>query len=298
MGLEGEGPSTAIKGLMRLLQEVIRGAFSLITTEASDQETTTTTAITTTTATTTTIVGHYKSACPKLKREVVNSVQVARPRAQGRVFTMSGAEVEANIDLIQGTCNINEIPLSVLFDSGVTDSFIAIDIVHRLALPVVLLPYDLLVSTPTSEQEGRAEIQSLPVFRDFSEVFPEDIPRLPPVREIEMAPLELTELKKQLEDLLQNQFVRPSVSPWGAPVLFVKKKDGSMRLCTEYWQLNKVTIKNKYQLPRIDDLMDQLRGATSFSKIDMRSGYHEIRVKLEDIPKTAFRTRYGHYEYL
>ncbi|CAJ2651824.1 unnamed protein product [Trifolium pratense] len=108
---------------------------------------------------------------------------------------------------------------------------------------------------------------------------------------------ELNELKKQLEELLEKRFVRPSVSPWGAPVLLVKKKDGSMRLCIDYRQLNKVTIKNKYPLPRIDDLMDQLVGACVFSKIDLRSRYHQIRVKTENIPKTAFRTRYGHYEY-
>nr|XP_027186625.1 uncharacterized protein LOC113784598 [Cicer arietinum] len=113
-----------------------------------------------------------------------------------------------------------------------------------------------------------------------------------------MSPLELSELKKQLEELLDKQFIRPSVSPWGAPVLLVKKKDGSMRLCVDYCRLNKVTIKNKYPRPRIDDLMDQLRGSCVFSKIDLRSGYHQIRVKPSDTPKTAFRTRYGHYEYL
>nr|KYP51242.1 Transposon Ty3-G Gag-Pol polyprotein [Cajanus cajan] len=112
-----------------------------------------------------------------------------------------------------------------------------------------------------------------------------------------MSPSELAELKKQLEELLEKQFIRPSVSPWGAPVLLVKKKDGSFRLCVDYRQLNKFTIKNKYPLPMIDDLMDQLRGATVFSKIDLRSGYHQIKVKAEDIQKTAFRTRYGHYEY-
>ena len=100
-----------------------------------------------------------------------------------------------------------------------------------------------------------------------------------------MSPLEMNELKSQLEDLLGKNFIRPSVSPWGAPVLLVKKKDGSMRLCVDYRQLNKVTIKNKYPLPRIDDLMDQLQGAGVFSKIDLRSGYHQIRVRGEDIRK-------------
>jgi len=95
--------------------------------------------------------------------------------------------------------------------------------------------------------------------------------------------LELSELKKQLEELLDKGFVRPSVSLWGAPVLLVKKKDGSIRLCIDYRQLNKVTIKNKYPLPRIDDLMDQLRGANVFSKIDLKSAYHQIYVKEEDI---------------
>nr|KYP62371.1 Transposon Ty3-G Gag-Pol polyprotein [Cajanus cajan] len=106
-----------------------------------------------------------------------------------------------------------------------------------------------------------------------------------------MAPTELIELKRQIEDLLEKQMVRPSVSPWGATVLLVKKKDGGTRLCVDYRQLNKLTIKNKYPLLRIDDLMDQLRGASIFSKIDLRSRYHQIRVKESDIPKTAFRTR-------
>ena len=118
---------------------------------------------------------------------------------------------------------------------------------------------------------------------------------LPPYR---MAPAELKELKEQLQDLLDKGFVKPSTSPWGALVLFVKKKDGSLRLCIDYRQLNKVTIRNKYPLPRIDDLFDQLQGASCFSKIDLRSGYHQLRIRHEDVPKTAFRTRYGHYEFL
>ncbi|KAI3754880.1 hypothetical protein L1987_54672 [Smallanthus sonchifolius] len=101
----------------------------------------------------------------------------------------------------------------------------------------------------------------------------------------------------QLDELLEKGFIQPSISPWGAPVLFVKKKDGSMRMCIDYRELNKRTVKNKYTLPRIDDLLDQLQGASWFSKIDLRSGYHLLKVREEDIPKTAFRTRYGHFEF-
>src|SRR4051812_28990007 len=168
----------------------------------------------------------------------------------------------------------------------------------------------------TAESETKKDISNIPVVCEFPDVFPEDVTSLPPEREVEfsidlvpgtapvsiapyrMSPAELRELKSQLEELIAKHFIRPSVSPWGAPVLLVKKKDGSMRLCIDYRQLNKVTIKNKYPLPRIDDLLDQLKGACVFSKIDLRSGYHQIRVKNSDVSKTAFRTRYGHYEFL
>ncbi|GJX43207.1 putative nucleotidyltransferase, ribonuclease H [Tanacetum coccineum] len=101
----------------------------------------------------------------------------------------------------------------------------------------------------------------------------------------------------QLQELQDKGFIRPSHSPWGAPVLFVKKKDGSFRMCIDYRELNKLTVKNRYPLPRIDDLFDQLQGSRYFSKIDLRSGYHQLRVHEDDIPKTAFRTRYGHFEF-
>lgn len=113
-----------------------------------------------------------------------------------------------------------------------------------------------------------------------------------------MAPVEMKELMVQLQEQLDKKYIQPSVSPWGAPVLFVKKKDGSMRLCIDYRELNKITIKNKYPLPRIDDLFDQLKDAQYFSKIDLRSGYHQLKVRKEDIPRMVFRTQYGHYEFL
>ena len=160
------------------------------------------------------------------------------------------------------------------------------------------------------------QLAEVPVVNEFFDVFPEDLPGLLSDREIEfeielapgiepisiapyrMAPAELKELKVQMEELLSKGFVKMSTSPWGAPVLFVKKKDGSLRLCIDYRQLNKVTIRNQYPLPRIDDLFDQLQGVKVFSKIDLRSGYHQLKVRREDVPKTAFKTRYGHYEFL
>nr|GFB30354.1 retrotransposable element Tf2 [Tanacetum cinerariifolium] len=107
----------------------------------------------------------------------------------------------------------------------------------------------------------------------------------------------MKDLSKQLKELFDKGFIRSSSSTWGAPVLFVKKKDGSFRMCIDYRELNKLTVKNRYPLPRIDDLFDQLQGSSVYSKIDLRSGYHQLRVRYEDIPKIAFRTRYGHYEF-
>ncbi|GJT10115.1 putative reverse transcriptase domain-containing protein, partial [Tanacetum coccineum] len=165
------------------------------------------------------------------------------------------------------------------------------------------------------DKSGEKRLEDVPIVRDFPEVFPEDLSGLPPTRQVEfqidlvpgaapvarapyrLAPSEMKELSEQLQELSDKGFIRPSSSPWGAPVLFVKKKDGSFRMCIDYRELNKLTMKNRYPLPRIDDLFDQLQGSSVYSKIDLRSGYHQLRVREEDILKTAFRTRYGHYEF-
>ncbi|GJT29703.1 putative reverse transcriptase domain-containing protein [Tanacetum coccineum] len=165
------------------------------------------------------------------------------------------------------------------------------------------------------EKSKKKQLQDVLIVKNFPEVFPEDLPGLPHTRQVEfhidlvlvltcsdrahyrLAPSEMKELADQLQELSDKGFIRPSSSPWGAPVLFVKKKDGSLRMCIDYRELNKLTVKNRYPLPRIDDLFDQLQGSSVYSKIDLRSGYHQLRVREEDISKTAFRTRYGHYEF-
>jgi hypothetical protein len=182
----------------------------------------------------------------------------------------------------------------------------------QLSIPVVVLAklsgqiYEAIVQ----------EIQDISVVCEFPDVFPEDLPGLPLERDVEfvmelksgttpisrrsyrMPPNELSELKTQLQNLLEKGFIRPSSSPWGCPAIFVKKKDQTLRMCVDYRPLNEVTIKNKYPLSRIDILFDQLTGARVFSKIDLRSGYHQICIRPEDIPKTTFTTRYGLFEYL
>jgi hypothetical protein len=165
-------------------------------------------------------------------------------------------------------------------------------------------------------QLDAASTMDVRTISEFSDVFPEELPGMPPDREIEfvielvpgtalifkrpyrMAANQLAKLKEQLEELLDKGYIRPSASPWGAPIIFVPKKDGTQSMCVDYHSLNEVTIKNKYPLPRIDDLFDQLKGACVFSKIDLRSGYHQLKIRATDIPKTAFITWYGLYEYM
>nr|GEU73467.1 putative reverse transcriptase domain-containing protein [Tanacetum cinerariifolium] len=165
------------------------------------------------------------------------------------------------------------------------------------------------------KKSDEKRLENIHVVREFPDVFPEELPGLTPVRQVEfqinlipraapiarapyrLAPSEMQELSNQLQELTYQGFIRLSTSHWGASILFVKKKDGSFRMCIDYHKLNKLTVKNRYPLPRIDDLFDQLQGSSVYSKIDQRLGYHHLRVRDDDIPKSAFKTRYGHYEF-
>ena len=243
------------------------------------------------------------------------------------VLDMPGYDVILGMDwLSKYHATIDCVKKVVAFQPPGKEEFLFVGSTKKLRTPIIsamkarrLLDsgcIGFLASVMDVYLEQSMKLGDVPVVNEFLEVFLEDLPGLPPDREIEfvidlipgtapiskapyrMAPSELKELKVQLQELLDKGFIRPSFSPWGAPVLFVKKKDGTMWLCIDYRELNKVTIKNKYPLPRIDDLFDQLQGASVFSKIDLRSGYHQLKIKGDDIQKTAFRTRYGHYEFL
>ncbi|GJX12196.1 putative reverse transcriptase domain-containing protein [Tanacetum coccineum] len=174
---------------------------------------------------------------------------------------------------------------------------------------------ETLIIRVMEKKSDKKRLEDIPIVREFPEVFPEDLPCHPPVRQVEfqidlipgaapisrapyrLAPSKMQKLSNQLQELADRGFIRPSTPPWGAPFLFVKKKDRSFKMCINYRELNKLTAKNRYPLPKINDLIDQLQGSSVYSKIDLRSGYHQLRVRNEDIPKTAFRTRYGHYEF-
>nr|GEX94138.1 hypothetical protein [Tanacetum cinerariifolium] len=174
---------------------------------------------------------------------------------------------------------------------------------------------ELFLAQVTKQGSKEKRLEDVSIIRDFPKVFPDELPRLPQPRQVEfridlipgaapvarapyrLAPSEMKELSEQLRELSEKGFIRPNSSPWGAPVLFVKKKDGSFRMRIDYRELNKLMIKNRYPLPRIDDLFDQPQGSSVYSKIDLRSGYHQLHIREEDIPITVFRTRYGHYEF-
>ncbi|GJV45628.1 putative reverse transcriptase domain-containing protein [Tanacetum coccineum] len=274
---------------------------------------------------------NYKAACPTLNQAPrpggnrPNQV-AANNRGQGRgnngiepsdlgfsyeIEIATGQLVEIDkairgckVEIEGYVFDINLIP----FGSGSFNVIIGMDWLSNHKAEIIC--HEMVVRIPLPD--GKEEIV---VVRDFLEVFSDDLSGLPPIREIEfrielvpgaipvvkppyrVSPSEMEELSSQLKELQDNGFIRPSSSPWGAPVLFVKKNDGSFRMCIDYKELNKLTIKNRYPLPRIDDLFDQLQGSQYFSNIDLRSGYHQLRVHEDDITKTAFRTRYGHFEF-
>ncbi|GKA65734.1 putative reverse transcriptase domain-containing protein [Tanacetum coccineum] len=246
--------------------------------------------------------GHFKKDCPKWKNlgnQAMNGNVVARAYAVGTAGT------NLNNNVVTGTFLLNNGYASILFDTSADRSFVSnafsslIDIIptaldHDFDVKLAdrriigvntiirgctlnFLTHPFIIDLMPVEIEKRLE--DIPIVRDFPKVFPEDLSGIPPTRQVEF----------------QINLI-PSDAP-GAPVLFVKKKDGSFWMCIDYRELNKLTVKNRYPLPRIDNLFDQLQGSSIYSKIDLRSGYHQLRVREEDIPKTAFKTRYGHYEF-
>ncbi|XP_031375536.1 uncharacterized protein LOC116190006 [Punica granatum] len=234
--------------------------------------------------------------------------QANRPMTQGRVFTLTKRDADATPTVV------TDEPEFKFYGDRLNVPFEFVSFLK--ARKQLKKECEAYLAHVVATEVDSLKLSEIPVVYKFLDVFPDELPGFPPDREIEctieleldtapishtpyrMAPSELKELKVQLQELLEKGFIRPSVSPWGALVLFVKKKEGSLRLCIDYRQLNRVIVRNKCPLPRIDDLFDQLRGTTVFSKIDLRSGYHQLRIKDSDVPKTAFRTQHGHYEFL
>nr|GEZ79200.1 putative reverse transcriptase domain-containing protein [Tanacetum cinerariifolium] len=239
--------------------------------------------------------------------------------ADGRIIGLNNILRGCTLNLLNHTFNINLMPVEL----GSFDAIIGIDwlakyqAVIACAEKIVRIPWGnktLIIHGDGSNQgnvEDKSEkkrLEDIPIVQNFPEVFPEDLLGLPPTRPVEfqidlvpgvapvarapyrLAPFEMKKLSEQLKELSDKGFIRPSSSPWGALVLFIKKKDGSFRMCIDYQELNKLTVKNRYPLPRIDDLFDQLQGSSVYSKIDLRSGYHQLRVQEQDVPKIAFRT--------
>nr|GEY34810.1 putative reverse transcriptase domain-containing protein [Tanacetum cinerariifolium] len=281
--------------------------------------------------------GHIKKNYPKLKnRKNGNENGVAQGRAYAleggdsnlNSNTVTGVNTilrGCTLDFLNHPFNIDLMPIPL----GSFDVIIGMDWLREYHAVIV---YDeKIVRVPfgnktlifqgkrndqaTKDKSEGKRFEDVPIVIDFPEVFPEDLSGIIPAQQVEfqidlvlgvapvarapyqLTPYEMKELAEQLQELFDKGFIRPSSSPWGALVLFVKKKDGSFRMCMNYRELNKLTVKNRYPLSRIDDLFDQFQGSIIYSKIDLRSGYHQLRVRKKDIPKTAFRTRYGHYEF-
>ncbi|GJY81202.1 putative reverse transcriptase domain-containing protein [Tanacetum coccineum] len=273
--------------------------------------------------------GHFRSDCPKLKNRNQGN-RAGNGNAVARAYVVGIARKNPNSNVVTGTFLQNKRYASILFDTGADRSFVSTVFSSLIDIIPTTLDHGYDVDLADVFAEGmsylfgtcyhkKAEDRSkekrlkyVPIVQDFPKVFLEDLSGIPPTRQVEfqidlmhstapvarapyrLAPSEMKELSDQLKELFDKGFIRLSSSLWGAPVLFVKKKDGSFQMCIDYRELNKLTVKNHYPLPRIDDLYDQLQGSSVYLKIDLRSGYHQLRVREEDIPKTAFKTRYGH----
>ncbi|GKD90102.1 putative reverse transcriptase domain-containing protein, partial [Tanacetum coccineum] len=225
------------------------------------------------------VQGHYKRECPKLKNNKNHGNQVGNDRAPAKVYIVGRVGRNPDSNVMTGTFLLNNRHASILFDTGADRSFVSTAFSSQMDITPSTLDHYYVVELADGRIIGST---------DFLEVFPEDLPGLPPTRQVEfqidlipgaapvarapyrLAPSEMKELSEQLKELSDKGFIRPSSSPWGALVLFVKKKDGSFRMCIDYRELNKLTVKNRYPLTRIDDLFDQLQGSSVYSKIDLR----------------------------
>nr|GEV13335.1 putative reverse transcriptase domain-containing protein [Tanacetum cinerariifolium] len=257
--------------------------------------------------------GHFKKNCPKLKNN-------GNCGAQGKAYVLGEGYSNSETNTVMGTFLLNNRYALILFDMDDDRSFHAVIVCDEKIVRVPFGNETLIFQGKRNDQEAKEKsegkrLEDVPIVRDFPEVFPEHLSGIPPAQQVEfqidlvpgatpvarapyqLTPAEMKELTDQLQELFEKGFIRPNSSPWGDLVLFVKKKDGSFCMCIDYRELNKLTVKIRYPLLRIDDLFDQLQESSVYSKIDLRSGYHQLRVRKEDIPKTAFRTRYGHYEF-
>nr|GEU69199.1 reverse transcriptase domain-containing protein [Tanacetum cinerariifolium] len=271
--------------------------------------------------------GHFRSDCLKLKEKNrrnkagnKNGVEEAR----GKAYVLGGGDAILDSNVVKDVSYVVKLADGRISKTnsilrGCTLGLLGHPFNINL-MPVELGSFDVIIAmdwlanhhAETEDKSEEKRLEDVPTVRDFPEVFLEDLSGLPPTRHVEfqidlvpgaapraralyrLAPLELS---TQLQELSDKGFIRLSSSPWGAPVLFVKKKYGSFWMCIDYRELNKLTVKNWYPLSRINDLFDQLQGSRVYSKIDLRSGYHQLRVQEEDIPKTAFRTRYDYYKF-
>nr|GEW21471.1 putative reverse transcriptase domain-containing protein [Tanacetum cinerariifolium] len=249
--------------------------------------------------------GHKSSECPKKADQRGGNVQ-------GQAYVIRDAEHSQGPNVVTGTFLLNNRYATMLFDSGADKSFMDIKFSHIIDIKPVKLNSSYKVELADGKVVSTNSVLWGCTLNLLDHLFDIDLMLIDLVEfKIELirgaapvvhapyrlAPSELKQLSDRLKELSEKGFIRLSSSPWGAPVLFVKKKDGSFRMCIDYRELNKLTFKNRYPLPRIDDLFDQLQGSSVYSKIDLRSSYHQLRIREENVPITAFQTRYGHFEF-